>query len=389
MSFEDSDVRIHFAPSGRMITNEKGWRMSRANVAVREGSFYYEVKVIKGVQQKDPITTPGAASSPQPHIRMGWARREAPLDAPVGFDGYSYGLTDIRFETMHKSRPGRLYHPSDMNSKNNVNSKAKANSARDDKSGMANLDHIREGDVVGLEICLPSISLQQKIASGDYNPAVDIDSGFNDLVPGYQEAIRDRIPVPYKGNLYFEQLEYQATKSMEQYGDRGPFNKVKTGPNHADPPLRSLPYSAIRIYKNGTYAGTAFEDLLSFLPLASQPSLGSGARVGFDDGMLGYFPAIAAFSGGIAETNFGPEFWHAPSHVSNYGGHITNLAAGNAQKGIVTRPLSERYKEQIAEDIIYDILDEVGFFIEDGGNNSFSKPNQMQTAINTSDSVAE
>jgi len=31
------------------------------------------------------------------------------------------------------------------------------------------------------------------------------------------------------------------------------------------------------------------------------------------------------------------------------------------------RPVAERYKEQIAEDVVWDIIDEVDFFMQDGG----------------------
>lgn len=379
MSFEDSDVRIHFDQSGKLVTNEKGWRTSRANVAVREGSFYYEVKIIKGMGRDDSTVQSALSQVPRPHIRMGWARREAPLDAPVGFDGYSYGVTDIRFETMHRSRPGKFFDANSIATKNRDHSKVKVQPNREARTEAHDIDHVREGDVVGLEISLPSISLQKKIASGEYNPAVDMDAGFNDPIPGFQDVVRDRIPVPYKGNLYFEQLEYQATKSMEQYGDRGPFNKVKTSPNHAESPLRTLPHSSIKVYKNGKFAGTAFENLLSFLPLASQPAPGTGARIGFDDGMLGYFPAIAAFSGGIAEMNFGPKFWCPPWEVNEDEHNTCHDILDTNRTSSKIRPLSERYKEQIAEDITFDLIDEVSFFMEDKGT---LKPIQFNESIN-------
>ena len=379
MSFEDSDIRIHFDPTGKIVTNEKGWRMSRANVAVREGSFYYEVKIIKGVSRDDSMVQLALDQAPKPHIRMGWARREAPLDAPVGFDGYSYGITDIRFESMHRSRPGKFFDANDIATKNRDQSRAKIQPNREARTEAHNMEHVREGDVVGLEINLPSISLQRKIVSGEYNPAVDMDAGFNDPIPGFQDVIRDRIPVPYKGNLYFEQLEYQATKPMEQYGERGPFNKVKTNPNHAEPPLRTLPHSSIKVYKNGKLAGTAFENLLSFLPLASQPAPGTGARIGFDDGMLGYFPAIAAFSGGIAEMNFGPKFWCAPWQVDEDEQNTSPTTLNTSKTSSKIRPLFERYNEQIAEDITFDLVDEVSFFMEDRGT---IKSTQLIPSIN-------
>ncbi len=373
MSFEDSDVRIHFDASGKIVTNEKGWRMSRGNVVAREGTFYYEVKIVRGVPSHGPPVAPGLNTMPQPHVRMGWARREAPLDAPVGFDGYSYGVTDIRFETMHRSRSGRFFNPSSKRNSVKGQAKGKTTTAKTAQPDLPAEDHIREGDVVGLEIALPSLSLHRKVVSGDYNPAVDVHPGFDDPVTDVPDVIRDRIPVPYKGNFYFEQLEYQASKAMEQYGDRGPFNNVVPSPNHPDPALRSLPHSSIRVYKNGTLIGTAFENLMGFLPPASQPLPASGARMGFDDGMLGYYPAISSFSGGIAELNVGPDFWFPPDWVI---GKQANESVGSRPQ---PRGIGERYKEQIAEDIVYDLVDEAGFFAEDGGYSYNSEANGPST----------
>lgn len=371
MSFEDTDRSIHYDDSGHMMTNGKGWRMARANVCAREGSLYYEVRVVRGVPAVQPEDTKG----PQPHVRIGWARREAPLDAPVGFDGYSYGVSDLRFEPMHRSRPSKFFHPK--------TSKTKANTP------IQLDDSIREGDVVGLEITLPSLALHQKVVEGHYNPAVDLGDGFEEqpsapdpsLEPHH--IIRDRIPVPYKGNVYFEVMDYVSTKPVEAYADRtlsltslstpapGAPTSIKShpGPHHQDPPLRTLPHSSIRVYKNGQLIGTAFEHLLAFLPPASQVSKAQGAREGFDDGMLGYFPAVACFSGGIAELNFGENgFWNPPPHLKPVPA-IADTSDSNQRfyPGRSLRPISERYKEQIAEDIVWDVLDEVDFFSQDGG----------------------
>ncbi|THW91143.1 Set1C complex protein [Aureobasidium pullulans] len=376
MSFEDADRSIHYDTSGSRMTNGRGWRMARANVCAREGSLYYEVRVVRGVPAvHSESVTVGASQGPQPHVRMGWARREAPLDAPVGFDGYSYGVTDLRFEPMHRSRPSKFFHPR--------TSKAKANTP------IQLNDSIREGDIVGLEITLPSLSLHQKVAEGHYNPAVDLGDGFEDQPPRPDPSlephhiIRDRIPVPYKGNVYFETMDYVSTKAVETYADRtlsltslstpapGAPTSIKSqpGPHHQDPPLRTLPHSNIRVYKNGQLIGTAFENLLAFLPPASQTSKSQGAREGFDDGMLGYFPAIACFSGGIAELNFGENgFWMPPTHLKP-APPLSDTSDPDQRfyPGRSLRPISERFKEQIAEDVVWDVLDEVDFFMQDGG----------------------
>ena len=73
----------------------------------------------------------------------------------------------------------------------------------------------------------------------------------------------------------------------------------KPNPIHPVPALRTLPNSHIRIYKNGVLMGTPFTDLLAFLPPASKPQVQVGAREGMDDGMLGYYPAISVFRGGV------------------------------------------------------------------------------------------
>jgi COMPASS component BRE2 len=410
LSFEDADRWMHFTTNALTTSNEKGWRMARANVCAREGTLYYEVKVRRGVPPGGPDP---AADGPQPFVRFGWARREAPLDAPVGFDGYSYGVTDMRFETMHRSRPGKFFHP--KKGKN----KPKAMGVGPTPVTLAPEDqHVKEGDVIGMEIQLPSLSLQQKIVTGVYNPAVDIADGFTESnappVPGPDEQvpdiIRDRIPVAYKGNSYFEILDHVSTRPMEVYSDRTtnlttlatqPGASAGAGkdtirqvpnPNHELAPLRTLPHSAIRVYKNGKPIGTAFENLLAFLPPASQPSKQHGAREGgFDDAMTGYFPAISCFFGGTAEINFGDGkdgFWAPPAHlrstkvsvpVTQHHDSTQDVEMRDAptsdenrrrqgwRPGKECRPIGERYKEQVAEDIVYDIIDEVDFFVQDGG----------------------
>lgn len=388
MSFEDGDKLMHYDESGSTVCIEKGWRMGRGNVVAREGRLYYEVKILNGVPAEGDVVPTARQGQPRPHIRMGWARREAPLDAPVGFDGYSYGITDIRFETMHRSRPNKISLPS----KKTKGKAAKAKTPAPSDKPPVPTDHVRTGDVIGLEISLPSLSLHRKVVEGSYNPAVDRGDGFDPVEPvagvphePAHDIIRDRIPVPYKGNVYFEQLDYLSTKPMENYADRATSASTQLmaaamaaskgsgsgttahapNPNHPQPELRTLPHSSIKIYKNGHLIGTAFEDLMAFIPPASTPSA-AVARPGFDDGMLGYFPAVAAFSGGIAQVNFGPNWWCPPPELKDAemtgSADVTDVPEGRKLRGI-----GERYKEQIAEDVLWDLVDEADFFAQDGG----------------------
>ncbi len=106
--------------------------MARANVAAREGRWYYECKILSGVKRpaQSPATT-NADLTGGGHVRIGWARREANLDTPVGFDAYSYGLRDVSGQKVHMSRP-KDFSPSN--------------------------ESFHEGDVIGLEITLPSLA---------------------------------------------------------------------------------------------------------------------------------------------------------------------------------------------------------------------------------------
>ena len=338
LSFEDAANHVFFDKNARQITTEKGFRMAKANVAVREGRWYWECKITQGIKP------PGdGESKPQggKHVRMGWARREASLDAPVGFDAYSYGIRDVSGEKVFMSRPKDFFPPG---------------------------EGIREGDVVGLEIQLPSEHLQRKVMLGQYNPAVDL----SDDEPPTAEApniVRDRLPIRLKANTYFEKYEYHTTKELEDLvnpalSSAGSISEPPH-PNHPTPSLRTLPNSYIKFYKNGVLMGTAFEDLLGFLPPASKPA-NPGARDGLDDGLLGYYPAVSVFRGGAAEVNFGPDFWYPPPGYDTTNGEV-DMINGPDGKLAKVRAVSERYREQIAEDIVYDIIDEVDCWMSDGG----------------------
>ncbi|KAG5914033.1 hypothetical protein E4U42_000724 [Claviceps africana] len=342
ISFEDAATSVYFDKTGRGVTTDKGFRMARANVAVREGRWYWECKITHGVRE---AKEPGAKPEMGRHVRMGWARREASLDAPVGFDAYSYGIRDVAGEKVFMSRPKDFF-----------------------PAG----EGVREGDVIGLEIQLPSESLHRKIMSGAYNPAIDASddddgTGPPSSVVEAANIVRDRVPIRFKSHTYFEKIEYHTTKELEDLmnpstagGSSSSSSSGAPSPFHTLPALRTLPKSHIKVYKNGRLMGTAFENLLGFLPPASRPQHQVGAREGLDDGMLGYYPAVSVFRGGAAEVNFGPDFWYPPPEYETPG------AAASALRRKL-RGVCERYREQIAEDIVYDMIDEVDFWMQDGG----------------------
>ncbi|RKU42204.1 hypothetical protein DL546_004953 [Coniochaeta pulveracea] len=353
MSFEDTSTNVYFDKTARHITTDKGFRGARANVAVREGRWYWECKVTQGVLKSK--TSPNDPDS-HGHVRIGWARREASVDAPVGFDAYSYGIRDVAGQKVHMSRPKDFLPPG---------------------------EDIREGDVIGLEIQLPSENLHRKVVQGRYNPAVDlIDEDAGTLSYADDEApniVRDRIPIRFKAHIYFEKIDYHTTKELEDLMNPSPMSSSGSvgsseppNPTHRFPTLRTLPNSYIKVYKNGQLMGTPWTNLLAFLPPASKPLAQPGAREGLDDGMLGYYPAVSVFRGGAAEVNFGPNFWYPPPGYSNEDDDVDMIDVGTQggkarPRPTGIKPLSERYDEQIVEDVVYDIVDEVAFWMQDGG----------------------
>lgn len=67
----------------------KGYRMVRATRGIVEGAWYFEIKVVK-------LGETG-------HTRLGWSTEKGDLQAPVGYDGNSFGYRDIDGSKIHKA----------------------------------------------------------------------------------------------------------------------------------------------------------------------------------------------------------------------------------------------------------------------------------------------
>jgi COMPASS component BRE2 len=338
--------------------------MGRANVCVRSGRYYYECKVLKGVEYRSKEEALAAGRHSGPAVRIGWARRETSLEVVVGSDAYSYALRDVKGEKVHMSRPKPYFPPG---------------------------EEVQIGDVVGVEICLPSDSFHRRVVDGSYNPAVDLEDDESNRTIEAAPIIRDRIPIRYKGQLYFEHMEYPASKELHDFvinptpqtssagsGITGPA-KLDLNPTNILPALRTLPYSYIKYYKNGKDMGKAFTELLAFLPPASNfPN--QGARSGLDDGMLGYYPAVSVLRGSVAQINLGPDFWYPPPGYEDHDDEVDMV--GSDQLPVIktdkVRAVSERLSEQVAEDILYDIIDEVCNLVDDLARNGEGAPKAFQ-----------
>lgn len=514
-SFFDRSPAVALSKDAMTVSTLHGFSTARANVFVREGNWYYETKILHGnegisalldnfqtttkidtgtqdsdsAKEKERSSSPGspiphsvtsrestpsvARNSKNPesavpfgHVRVGLARREACLQAPVGFDGYGYGLRDSTGECIHLSRPTPF-----MN------------------------EPFHSGDVIGFHVYLP------KIDSYLNDQRAKIKGENRITTNSYKTVSRDRIPIKYKGQMYFESLEYQTTKDMDQLVFTGGKRIKKKSKSTKDATENSdqdsdkesdddndeksnlidqndqelIPGSFVDVYKNGIFMGRAFKNLKSFMPPCSKhgknkdlppppqqssslqsrsqsylnlkdsgmenggeaepsiPGLATsstgetllngvpitlkqlsnltnnqellhrdqtdtlnsngtlsthlqnpqqpGQIFSPDDGKLGYYPCISVYKGGVAQFNFGPHFDALPKQIEKQmryskccnlkNGDLARESdalsdkQGTGEEDWIIRPLCERYHEQIAEDVVYDLVDEVDFGVLD------------------------
>ena len=342
VSWEDRSPFVKVTQDGLGLCGGKGFRSARCNASMTEGRWYLEVKVLHGGGER--VSEDGKREGS--HVRLGWGRREAPLNGPVGLDGYSYGYRDRTGEKVTLSRPrsyGRSY---------------------------------GTGDVVGMYISLPPCRKASK--KDPHDPA---------------HIKRERIPIDLKGQEVFEMLEYPQSKEMTSLMDYsgkttssasvpsaakktvsgkipdrgGPSNVSK--PNNV--PLRPLPTlsgSRIAFFVNGECQGTAFQDMYDYLQLRQTETSRKAkekkrTREGvkehrenpFNDGSLGYYPFISLFNDACVRLNPGPNFDFPPP--LDIDALLDNTEAKETTER-TWRPACERYAEFMAEQWALDAQEE-------------------------------
>ncbi len=349
VSWEDRSPFIKVTPDGLGLRGEKGFRSARCNAPVREGKWYMEVKITLGGGDKPEGTKRKEGS----HVRVGWARREAPLGGPAGLDGYSYAVRDKTGEKVHLSRPRPYGQP------------------------------FKSGDVVGMYISLPS-PRRQPNKKDPHDPA---------------HIQRERIAIEFKGQEYFESLEYSQSKEMLALMEANNRSKdssstpappptkksatVKNLPSTSrgkaslpEPaPMRPLPTlgpeSCIAFFVNGQPQGIAFQDLYDYLPLRKGPDKAQEKKRAhkdgirehkenpFDDGSLGYYPVISLFNEAEVRINPGPDFdYPPPADIDAVLISPNDDVKPSLDSTPKWRPMCDRYPEYMAEQFALDDADE-------------------------------
>jgi len=88
-------------PDGVTALNETGYRMVRSSIGVTEGDWFYEIECL----------------SHSGNVRLGWSTEKGDVQAPVGYDKYSYSYRDKEGTKFHMSRGltyGQPYGTSDV-----------------------------------------------------------------------------------------------------------------------------------------------------------------------------------------------------------------------------------------------------------------------------------
>jgi len=378
VSWSDRSPFLKVSQDGLCVAGDKGFRSARFNTPLREGKWFFEIKVLEGAGDLGDGTI-STSPSKGSYVRLGFGRREASLNGPVGVDGYSYGIRDKTGEKVHLSRLKPYSKP------------------------------FGTGDVVGLYISLPP-----KRRPDPKNPEDPV------------QLKRERIAIEYKGQEYFESVEYPQEKEMmelmdakkkkgrtedggDDAGGAGPGNAsgnatsrsvtrksatVKNTPGSrkgvsrnvdttsskkpvVGRQLATLPDSWIAFFVNGECQGVAFQDLYSYLPLPrlptapskrahnTNPEVREGLRERkpnpYDDGTLGYYPFISLFGDGRVKANVGPDFDFDPGDDIDRVLGLTpevKVEGEPSTSGRKWRPLCERYKEFMEEQWELDALEE-------------------------------
>lgn len=344
-SYFDRSQGITFNDNMDSVSTVQGWRSVRSNIGVREGKHYVEFNIVNANNGID-----------KSHVRIGFARKEASLEAPVGFDGYGYGLRDLNGQKITLSRPMDFM----------------KNCKDIDAAGF------KSGDVVGMLIELPSLKehkeaieafnnqkVNEKHAQpSDNHPSkkrkktkkISEDDDDESKFSKYDNISRDQIPIKYKNALYYEQYEYTTTKKMDHllnpvtvFGEKA---ILENAGSSRDANLLTIPHSKIRVFLNGIEIGVMFENLYSFLPsFLEDESLNvsyntrqqqNASYKNTDDGSLGYYPMLSVFENGIVGINPGPDFKFPINELKED-----------------ARPICERYEENVVEEWYWDLIDEI------------------------------
>lgn len=390
-----------------------GWKTGRCDVCIKEGVSYWEIEVIKGgtvslPSEEDDILKRREKIDTSPHLRFGISRRETSLEAPVGFDSYGYGIRDQSLESVHEGKlrkilqDGKILKPGDrlgfileLPKIDKQIEQAKEYTARRldglnqsiyTLQGTYNTDFSNEDTSNHSGGPLKKKSKHSKTSNKEFEKALleDID---------YTNIFRDQIAIRYKGQLFFEGTDYIKTTKPEYY----------SSDRRERQDYYSLEGSSLKVYLNGEYLGKSFENIDPFLPPFSELQYNEKFYYGYwkngelnqveanfrsnsfnqneteenkpqetlvgrhgsnvsngkqkrlllrnkyvNNNKLGYYPTVSCFNGGEAKI----------ITVKKNLKYFEEVKKAEITESEI-KTLDVLFQEQIAEDLVWDIIDEV------------------------------
>ncbi|KAJ2658758.1 transcription factor, contains a PHD finger motif [Coemansia sp. RSA 1199] len=105
MSREETHAAAQYVIESDRLTvwNDKGYRMAKASHGVETGAWYFEAQILPGVR-------------PEANLRIGWSQISGELQAPCGYDVFSYSMRAspcTRFHAAIGSHYGAEFGPGD------------------------------------------------------------------------------------------------------------------------------------------------------------------------------------------------------------------------------------------------------------------------------------
>ncbi|KAL4294673.1 hypothetical protein AHAS_Ahas18G0251600 [Arachis hypogaea] len=92
---DDTAEKVELSEDRMVAGSTKGYRMVRPTRGVVEGAWYFEIRVLH-------LGETG-------HTRLGWSTEKGDLQAPVGYDGNSFGYRDIDGSKVHKALREKIF----------------------------------------------------------------------------------------------------------------------------------------------------------------------------------------------------------------------------------------------------------------------------------------
>ncbi|CAH8654642.1 unnamed protein product [Heterobilharzia americana] len=262
LSLSDRANHLKVHESQLSVTGEKGYCMVRATHSVHSGTWYFEATITEQPE--------GSAT------RIGWSQMYGNLQAPCGYDKFSYSWRSRLGTSFHESR-GKHYADEGYKKDDVIGclihlpSTAGPFTSRENHSSDSAVQ-FKTPQGNKLSSIIDFIQSNLGLNLGATNSSKSKNSPTLSYLP---ETYKDRPLIRFRNSFYFEEKDDQ-TK--------------------AEKSLHPLPGSKIIFYRNGECMGTAFQNIYAGT----------------------YYPAVSIYKSATVSVNFGPYFKYPPSDLTDW-----------------------------------------------------------------------